>query len=197
MIPVLILAAGQSRRMRGADKLMQVIDDKTLLQLKIERVTPIGSVYVALPSQDHDRQTALLGTSAIPLVVPQSAEGMGGTMRGAVPHLPTGPFMMLLTDLIDIETSDLLSVLHAMLLHPNNKIWRGATADRKPGHPIIFAQCLRDDFAKLKGDDGGETLVKPMKSETYLQIFDDDRARRDLDTPEDWVAWRENGKSGA
>ena len=33
MIPILILAAGASRRMRGQDKLLQVVDGMPLLRL--------------------------------------------------------------------------------------------------------------------------------------------------------------------
>jgi len=147
-------------------------------------------VYVALPPHDQQRQTALIGTPAIPLFVPESAEGMGGTLRGAVPHLPAGPFMMTLADLIDIDTNDLQAVLNAMHEHPNHKIWRGATVGGKAGHPIAFAESLRGELPTLQGDEGGERLVKNLKSETYLKVFNDDRARLDLDTPEDWAAWR-------
>ena len=55
MIPVLILAAGQSRLMRGVDKLMQYVDGKTLLRRQIEIAAPIGLVYVALPDLTHAR----------------------------------------------------------------------------------------------------------------------------------------------
>jgi CTP:molybdopterin cytidylyltransferase MocA len=190
MIPILILAAGQSRRMGGTDKLMQVVDGQPLLRRQVGRATPLGPVYVALPPHDQQRQTALIGTPAIPLFVPESAEGMGGTLRGAVPHLPAGPFMMTLADLIDIDTNDLQAVLNAMHEHPNHKIWRGATVGGKAGHPIVFAESLRGELPTLQGDAGGERLVKNLKSETYLKVFNDDRARLDLDTPEDWAAWR-------
>tara|TARA_R110002051_G_scaffold57104_7_gene105858 strand:+ start:8036 stop:8620 length:585 start_codon:yes stop_codon:yes gene_type:complete len=190
MIPILILAAGQSRRMRGADKLMQDVHGQPLLRKQIICASPIGPVFVALPNKNHPRHTALIGTTATDLNIPHSIEGIGGTLREAVSQLPPGPFMLLLADLIKLKTSDLQCVVDAMHEHKSHVIWRGATSDGKPGHPIIFADTLRKEFANLRGDVGGENLVKPLRSQTYLHRFHDDRARFDLDTPEDWEAWR-------
>ena len=190
MIPVLILAAGQSRRMRGADKLMQDVDSKPLLRRQIEIAAPIGTVYVALPDLTHARATALNGTSAIPFGIAESNEGIGGTLRGAVSRMPKGPFMLLLGDLISLLTNDLRGIIDVLDKHPDHLVWRGATPDGKGGHPIIFHESLIPEFAKLSGDTGGETIVKPLKSRTYLHLFPDNRARHDLDTPEEWAAWR-------
>lgn len=191
MIPVLILAAGTSSRMRGRDKLMMDVRGQPLLRRQIERATGIGPVYVALPSADHPRIQALDGTQAKPVFVPRAAEGMGSTIRDAVVQLPKGgPFMMVLGDLISLENKDLMSILHVMNTHQNYLIWRGATANGKAGHPIIFHESLLPKFADLGGDDGAQSIVKPLMSQTYLHRFDDNRARHDLDTPEDWTAWR-------
>ena len=186
MTPVLILAAGQSRRMRGTDKLMQDVGGRTLLRRQIDIASPIGPVFVALPASDHPRLTALVGTKAAALDVPQSAGGIGGTLRGAVPHLPEGPFMLLLADLICLNNSDLQDVIQAMNEHRDHLIWRGATPDGKAVHPVIFAESLRGEFAQLEGDEG----FKSHRDKTYLHRFNDNRARQDLDTPEDFDAWR-------
>lgn len=191
MIPVLILAAGQSSRMRGTDKLMRDVHGVPLLRHQIDMATGIGPIYVALPSDNHPRLGALNGTTAIPLIVPEASEGIGGTMRGAVAQLPDcAAFMIILGDLISLTNNDLLGVLNATNIHKNKVIWRGATPDGKPGHPIIFDASFRPAFAKLHGDSGGESIVKPLASQTHLHRFNDNRARHDLDTPEDWSAWQ-------
>lgn len=191
MIPVLILAAGQSSRMRGTDKLMRNVHGVPLLRRQIDTATGIGPIYVALPSDNHPRLGALNGTSAIPLIVPMASEGIGGTMRGAVAQLPEcDAFMIILGDLISLTNSDLAGVLNAIKTHKNDLIWRGATPDGKPGHPIIFDASLRPAFADLRGDSGGESIVKPLAARTHLHRFNDNRARHDLDTPEDWSAWQ-------
>ncbi|MFT4706332.1 MAG: CTP:molybdopterin cytidylyltransferase MocA [Yoonia sp.] len=191
MIPVLILAAGKSSRMRGADKLMCDVHGAPLLRRQIERAIGIGPIYVALPSDNHPRLAALNGTDAISLIVPEASQGMGGTMRGAVANLPEcDAFMIILGDLISLTNKDLSGVVNAMSAHKDNLIWRGATPDGRAGHPIIFDASLRPAFANLHGDNGGESIVKSLAAQTYLHRFNDNRARHDLDTPEDWAAWQ-------
>ena len=190
MITVLILAAGQSSRLRGTDKLMQKVFGKPILRRNIEMASGFGPLYVALPSTTHPRMALLDGTNAILLIVAGTSEGMGGSLRQAVAQLPCcTAFMLILADLISINNNDLIDLVDVMSGHPDNVIWRGATPDGRAGHPIIFDACLRDSLANLSGDDGGASIVKLWSSQTYRHRFIDDRARHDLVTPEDWASW--------
>ncbi|MFZ3583063.1 nucleotidyltransferase family protein [Loktanella sp. DJP18] len=192
MIPILILAAGQSSRMRGTDKLAEVVDGQPLLRRVAAQAAAVTDTFVAL-HHDADRRLALLGDLPVtPLLVLEAAEGQSGTLRGAVAQLPDcEAFLVVLADLPDITGDDMAEVIATRAHHPEALIWRGATPDGKPGHPILFDASLRQRFVTLSGDDGGAALVKPLANRTHLVRFNDDRARRDLDTPEDWAAWRE------
>lgn len=191
MIPILILAAGTSSRMRGADKLAQMVDGQPLLRRIAAQALQVGDTYVALHHNAAARLALLDGLPVTPLLVPQAAEGQSGTLRGAVHHLPECPaFLVVLADLPKIMAPEMRAVIAARQSHPDALIWRGATADGQPGHPILFDASLRPEFADLSGDDGGAALVKPLRDRTHLVPFADDRARLDLDTPEDWAAFQ-------
>lgn len=192
MIPILILAAGQGTRMRGDDKMLEDVCAVPLLRKQAIIAIATGQpVFVALPEGNSARADALTGLEVTTFHLPEAAEGMSGTMRGAVVRLPTcAAFMMVLGDLVALQTEDLQQVIYAYQTHPNFLIWRGATQAGAPGHPIIFDSTLRDEFAGLLGDTGARALVRPHKKQTYLIRLPDDRARLDLDTPEDWAAWR-------
>ena len=98
---------------------------------------------MALPSTTHPRTALLVGTNAIPFIVPGTSEGMGGTLRQAVAQLPCcTAFMLILADLIPITNNDLIDLIDVMPEHPDNVIWRGATPDGRAGHPIFFDSCL-------------------------------------------------------
>lgn len=194
MIPILILAAGQSSRMRGADKLLQDVDGEPLLHRQTRLATATGHpVFVALPDATHPRARVIRDLPATLLSVPDAAEGMSGTIRGAVAQLPQAPaFMMVLADLVELDSRDFNAVFAARIANPGYVIWRGATADGKPGHPIIFDASLRARISRLQGDGGGEDIVQPLQDQTYLHRLSGNRARFDLDTPEDWHAWRKS-----
>jgi len=190
-LPVLILAAGQSSRMRGSDKLLEQIDGVPLLRRQIDTASAVGDVRVALPAPDHPRTAVLQDTKAQPIFVPDAADGMGITLRRAVATLPDcAAFMVLLADLVALEAEDLHSMINARDTHPDHLIWRGATQMGKAGHPIIFDASLRPAFADLSGDTGGAAILKTHRDQTMLVPLPDNRALLDLDTPEDWAQWR-------
>ncbi|MBQ2263298.1 MAG: nucleotidyltransferase family protein [Loktanella sp.] len=192
MIPVLILAAGASRRMRGADKLLEQVDGMPLLRRQVMMAQTSGQpVFAALPGPDHPRAAVISDLDVTLLTVPEAAEGLSATMRAAVAQLPACPaFMILLADLVAITGDDLGTMLQARDHAPDHLIWRGATEDGKPGHPIIFDASLRPGFADLTGDHGGAVIIRAHQAQTCLVPLPGQRARLDLDTPEDWENWR-------
>ncbi len=191
-LPILILAAGQSARMRGADKLAERVDGIPLLTAQSRKALATGHpVLVALPSLDHPRVRLLDNLPVTRITVPGAAEGMGGSLRNAVAQLPDcAAFMILLADLPEITTSDLETLIAASAANPGQLIWRGATQSGAPGHPIILDASLRPAFATLTGDHGGESIIRPRRNQTLLVPLPAEHARRDLDTPEDWATWR-------
>ncbi|MFG6516589.1 NTP transferase domain-containing protein [Sulfitobacter sp. 1A13496] len=191
-LPVILLAAGASTRMRGRDKLLEDIGGEPLLRRQARLAQGIGPVTVALPPPPHPRYTALSGLDITPLPVPEAAEGMGASLRRAFAALPldTPAAMVLLADMPALEASDLARLAAAVDLTGETLIWRATTEDGKPGHPIIFAAALFDQLKQLRGDDGGRAVVRAAADRMQLVPLPGQRARRDLDTPEDWAAWR-------
>ena len=189
--PILILAAGQSSRMRGADKLLQLVDGVPLVRKVAVAAIALGHpVYVALPDLTHPRAAALSDLDLTLLPIPQAVQGMSVTLREAVAHLPEfEKLMLVLADLPEISSSEMAAVLSASD-RQSGLIWRGATEDGKPGHPIVFDGSLRTQFATLSGDTGGDAIVRLLRDQTVLVPLAGSRARRDLDTPEDWAAFR-------
>jgi molybdenum cofactor cytidylyltransferase len=191
-VPILILAAGRSARMRGTDKLAELIEGLPLLaRIAALARTVSHQVFVALPDPDHPRLALIAGLDVTPLFLAASSEGLSGTLRAGVAALPMcRQFMVLPADLPELTAADLQAVLAAPAAAPHALIWRGSTEDGRPGHPILFDASLRPKFAGITGDGGGEGIVKPLRRQTCLVPLPGQRARLDLDTPEDWAAWR-------
>ncbi len=192
--PIILLAAGQSRRMRGRDKLLEQVDGQPLLrrQAVMARAVTRASVIVALPPRPHPRHEALDGVQITALPVADAARGLNASLSAAVRALPADApcAMLILADLPDLTETDLCKVADAVDLAGQTRIWRGATQDGTPGHPIIFKAELFAALAALAGDNGGREVVAEHQAQTQLVPLPGNRARQDLDTPEQWTAWR-------
>jgi len=113
-LPILLLAAGQSRRMRGRDKLMEPVAGHPLLRLMAERALAagIGPLLVALPPPPHPRHAALAGLELKTIDIPDAAEGLSASLRRGIGSLPPAAraVMILLADLPDLTAEDLKTV---------------------------------------------------------------------------------------
>lgn len=200
-MPIILLAAGQSSRMRGTDKLLATVEGMPLLRRQANLACSVtsGPVLLALPAPPHPRYQCLDALAVNRVAVPDADEGMNASLRTAFAALPGTPpaAMLLLADLPDLQQSDLLQVLNAVDLTSDTLIWRGSTEDGKPGHPIVFASALFPAFSTLTGDGGGREVVAQAGNRVALIPLPGQRARRDLDTPEDWARWRAERAQGA
>ncbi|MDC0135246.1 nucleotidyltransferase family protein [Sulfitobacter sp.] len=195
MIPVLILAAGTSSRMRGTDKLLEDVDGIPLLRRSVQRALATGAaVYVCLPAAPHPRYSALenLGLTTVP--VADAAQGMSVSLRAGLQALPadTPAVMVLLADMPDLTTEDFNTVLQTIDLNSKLLIWRATTRDGAAGHPIVFRDTLFAPLMGIEGDTGGSDIVKANRDKTVMVRLPDNHARTDLDTPEAWDAWRKS-----
>jgi CTP:molybdopterin cytidylyltransferase MocA len=190
MLAILILAAGQSSRMRGADKLMEGVEGQPLLQKITSHALDTGAqVYVALQSADG-RRAAVLPHGAQVIAVPQASEGMGITIATSIAQLPqtVSAAMILPADMPELSPEDLVAMKSAHEAAPD-QILRAMSGDT-PGHPVIFPRRCFEALKALSTDQGAREVVKSESNELGRVALPKGHAITDLDTPEDWAAWR-------
>lgn len=185
---IILLAAGASTRMRGADKLLELIDDQPLIGLMAARCAKAGPTRVVLGPDQTARRDALKGLD-VEIVEATETDGMAASIRAGVDGLKNKSVMIVLADMPDITASDiyLLWGLHSQGMAP---IVQAATADGTPGQPVVFSPKFLKHLAKLQGDEGAKSILKAHAREVALVPLKDQRATTDLDTPEDWATWR-------
>jgi len=176
--------------MRGADKLLEHVEGVPLLRRVVEAALAAGlEPWVALPGAGHPRADALAGLDCHRLVLAGSAEGLGGTLRDGVAALSLcSRFMILAADLPGLTVADLSKM--ALAVPDRRGIVIATSEDGALGHPVVFDAALRPEFAGLSGDEGAKPIVHAHKSRMQTVMLPSDHATRDLDTPEDWEAYR-------
>lgn len=185
---IVLLAAGASSRMLGADKLLEPVDGMPLLRRQALAALATGlPVLVALPAPDAARGGALDGLAVERVPVPDAGRGMGHSIAAAARAAPDGcPIAILAADMPGLGTSEINSVTRAFRTDPD-RIWRGMSYGT-PGHPVIFPARFRAELASLTGDTGARALI--VREGALPVPLAGDAAILDLDTPEAWLAWR-------
>lgn len=188
---ILILAAGSSSRMRGADKLMEPIDGQSQLARIARAALATGCpVTVALPPDRPARAASLRGLDLRCLTVANPAAGMAESLKAGLAALPdTAAVLVLLADLPEITATDLQTCLEAWQRAPD-RILRATAADGTPGHPVGFPPDLRAALLALCGDQGAREVLARHKGRILAVALPGSHATTDLDTPEDWALWR-------
>ena len=191
MIDILILAAGSSSRMRGADKLLEAVDGEALLTRIAQAALATGQpVTVVLPSDRPLRHKAVAGMPLRTVVAERAAEGMAESVKAGIAATDAGRgVMLLLADLPEITADDLCLLIDRWRFEPE-AILRGTAADGTPGHPVCFPADLREELGTLQGDEGARSVIVRHRARLAPVPLPDRHAVTDLDTPEDWAAWR-------
>jgi CTP:molybdopterin cytidylyltransferase MocA len=197
-LAILIPAAGAARRMRGGDKLLEVVDGRPLIARQAGFAAATGCpVLVTLAPDRPARGAALAGLAVETLIVPDAAEGMAASIRAGARWAAgrARALLILLPDLPGIGAEDLRALIAAQAAEPG-AIWQATAADGTPGHPVIWPAALFPALGALAGDGGARAILAAPPALLRRLALPGDRATADLDTPEAWAAWRARGAGG-
>jgi CTP:molybdopterin cytidylyltransferase MocA len=186
---ILIPAAGSSSRMRGGDKLLEPVDGAPLLRRQAMMAATLAPVLVTLPPGRPARAAVLNGTGVQARTLPDAAEGMAASLRAGARAAQGRALMVLPADMPDIDATDLATLIAEAAARPD-AILRGTAADGTPGHPVVFPPDLLADLAALHGDEGARSVLRRHGLRIHPVPLPGRHALTDLDTPEDWAAWR-------
>ena len=190
---LLLLAAGASARMRGRDKLLEPVEGQPLLRRQALAALATGArVYVTLPPGADARRAALEGLAVEIVEVADAASGMAASLRAGMAALPKTcrAVLVVLADMPELGEDDFRMLFNAFEGDAAAPILRGAGADGRPGHPVLFPRRCFDELAALNGDQGAKPVLAAHSDEVRLIPLPGQRALTDLDTPEAWDHWR-------
>jgi molybdenum cofactor cytidylyltransferase len=198
VVSALVLAAGRSSRMGGRDKLLEPVAGVPLLRHVVQALSAsaVDEIVVVLPPDPGERLTALAGTTARPEVRtvtnPRAAEGMGTSVGAGVTALRTDAdaVLIVLADMPELTARDFDRLVAAFDPAEGRAIVRAVTEAGRPGHPVLFGRRFFEPLRALEGDRGARSLIEDYKEFLVDVVLPGGAAATDLDTPEDWDAWR-------
>ncbi len=194
VVSALVLAAGQSRRMGGRDKLAEPVGGVPLLRhvLDVLARSAVDETVVVLPPEPGARLAALTGTKARIVTNPRAAEGMGTSIGAGVTALrpDSDAVLIVLADMPELTARDFDRLIAAFDPAEGRAIVRAVAEDGQPGHPVLFGRRFFEPLRALEGDRGARALIEDYPEFVADVTLPGPAAATDLDTPADWEAWR-------
>ena len=182
-----ILAAGRSSRMRGANKLLAEVDGAPMVRRVAETAVGAGldPVVVVL---GHDAERVHRALEGLPLRFvdnPAYVEGIATSVAagiGAVTGRADGA-LILLGDMPWVSREDVRALTDAFSPEEGRGICV-PVADGKRGNPVLWSARYFPELGALEGDVGGRRLLAEHADDVVEVEVQGEGVLRDVDTPE-------------
>ncbi len=189
-ISCLLLAAGSSRRMGDANKLLLTIAGQSLVKKTAEEVSKFPfEETIAVTGYESNLVAQEIASEDVRVIKNALFEtGMHSSIRAGLNALtePFDGFMICLSDqpFFDVTVIEVLAKRFSQLSGP--RIVYPVVKSEK-GHPVIISRhFVPEILAEADGDHGCNYLFKRHPEALYPLDFDNDFVLLDVDTPEDY-----------
>ena len=192
----ILLAAGSARRMGGRDKLLMEVDNVSLLERSAIAMTRsnLDHTIVVIPAGHDERRSAVErhSVSLVEIPVEAAATGMATSLRAGLAAVPEGTeaVVIALADMPDVSEEHINRLIEGFSPQDDREICRAIAENGAPGHPVLFGERFFENLALLEGDRGARELLGRASRFLVDVPTPGLGAVIDLDTEEDWSAWR-------
>lgn len=192
-IAAIVLAAGQSSRMEGKNKLLEDFNGKSLVRRTVEAaIRSKASPVIVVTGKDGDAIRQVLNDLDVRFVNnPDYAEGLSSSLKSGIRAVPeeSAGAIVCLADMPQVSSALIDKLIEGFA--PERSAMIVAPAKNKQrGNPVLWARRFFPELLKLEGDMGARKLAN-FYDEGLLEIeVSDDGAFADIDTPEALAAAR-------
>ncbi len=187
-IGAILLAAGKSTRMGGANKLVADLEGRPLVAHAARAITDAKLPLIVVTGNSPEAvEHALAATDAAFVHAPDFAEGLSRSLRAGALTVPPDwrAALVCLGDMPRI-TPAILRALTAALKSDDGIVV--PTSSGKRGNPVLWGRAHIARLAALEGDVGGKALLGELADHVIEVEVDGDAIFADVDTPADLKA---------
>jgi molybdenum cofactor cytidylyltransferase len=189
----IVLAAGESRRMGGSNKLLADLGGEPLIRRSVRTLTE-GDVDPVIVVTGHMGEQVAAAVADLPVTLvanPGYSEGMGAAIRTGIGALPDGldGVFVLPGDMPAVRAGTVGALMAAFDPPGGRTICVPENAGVR-GHPVLFARRFFPELRACGGDVGARGVLREHAEDVAAVPVQDPGIALDLDTPAALAAYR-------
>lgn len=193
-ITAVVLAAGQSRRMGPANKLLEAVDGETMVRRVVAnaQASQAADVIVVLGHQGESVRASLADTGVSFVDSPHYAEGLSASLKAGIAAVaPDSDGAVVLLGDMPAVSADHIDRLIAGFNPVEGRGICVPTTRGKRGNPVLWGRAYFDEIAALSGDVGARHLIGAHQDAVCEVAVEDEAIFVDVDTPAALQAYRD------
>ena len=197
MISAILLAAGQSKRMNGENKLIKEIDGIPLIKYSVKNIlgSAVDELIIVTGYQKEIIENIIDKSKKIKFVYNKNfSNGIASSINAGLCEISTKAknFFISLADMPNVNQNIYNKLIkgknnYNMKLKPENrKEIIIPTSDGKDGNPVLFSIFMKTDVMKISGDRGAKEIIENKKNKILRIPFEGDGVILDFDTQDNF-----------
>ena len=189
MIKAILLAAGQSKRIKSENKLTKLYKKKPLLNhsLKALHKSKVNKVIIVLGHQQNEvKKIIKKNKKNIFSFNKNFRKGMASSIKVGLKKVSKNDkgFIVVQSDMPFIKSSDINKIYNS--IKSKKFLVHVLKFRNKVGNPIGFDISVVKKFKRIKGDFGAKFMVKRLKNETKFIKINSLKSFKDFDKASDF-----------
>ena len=189
MIKAILLAAGQSKRLKSENKLIKLYKKKPLINHSLNALhkSKVNKVIVVLGHQKKDLQKIIKKNNKnIFTYNKEYKKGMASSIKVGLTKVNKKDkgFIIVQSDMPFIKSSDINKIYNS--IKSKKYLVHVLKYRNRVGNPIGFDISIMKKFKKINGDVGAKFMVKRLKKETRFIKINNLKSFKDFDKVSDF-----------
>ena len=189
MIKAILLAAGQSKRLKSENKLIKLYKKKPLINHSLNALhkSKVNKIIVVLGHQKKELQKLIKKNNKnIFTYNKEYKKGMASSIKAGLKKLNKKDkgFIIVQSDMPFIKSSDINKIYSS--IKSKKYLVHVLKYRNRVGNPIGFDISIMKKFKKIKGDVGAKFMVKRLKKETRFIKINNLKSFKDFDKVSDF-----------
>ena len=191
MIKGILLAAGQSKRLKNENKLIKIFKNKPLINHALNSVknSKIKKIIIVLGYQFKEVKKKIKKNKKIIFVHNKNYKnGMSSSIKSGLKKISKKDkgFIILQSDMPFVKTSDINKIYNSIIR--KKYLVHALKYKNRIGNPIGFDISILNKIKKIKGNIGAKYMVKRLKNSTNYIKVSSEKVFKDFDKASDFRA---------